>query len=105
MTQFSRRRQLTLADVELSELLEESLELVAEQLREKRAPVEKRFDAEALRGHWDADQLRQVFVNLLANAVDAGPSGSPVSVTTERATLTAGDRRNGERGRAVAGGR
>ena len=105
VTQFSRRRQLTLADVELSELLEESLELVAEQLREKRAPVEKRFDAEALRGHWDADQLRQVFVNLLANAVDAGPSGSPVSVTTERATLTAGDRRNGERGRAVAGAR
>src|SRR5919202_2602094 len=105
VTQFSRRRQLTLADVELSELLEESLELVADKLQEKRTPVERRFAAEPLRGHWDADQLRQVFVNLLANAVDAGPAESPVTVTAERATVTVGDRRNGERGRQVAGAR
>src|SRR5947209_7354394 len=105
VTQFSRRSKLALADVDLSELLEESLELVADKLQEKRTPVERRFAAEPLRGHWDADQLRQVLVNLLANAVDASPAESPVSVTTERATVTVGDRRNGERGRAAAGAR
>jgi signal transduction histidine kinase len=105
VTQFSRRSKLALADVDLSELLEESLELVADQLQEKRAPVERRFAAEPLRGHWDADQLRQVFVNLLANAVDASPAGSPVAVTTERATLTLGDRHNGGHGRQAAGAR
>jgi signal transduction histidine kinase len=105
VTQFSRRSKLALADVDLSELLEESLELVADKLREKRTPVEKRFADGALRAHWDADQLRQVFVNLLANAVDAGPAESAVSVTTERVTVTVGDRRNGERGRQAAGAR
>jgi signal transduction histidine kinase len=106
VTQFSRRRQLTLAaDVDLAELLNESLDLVAEKLREKRTPVERRFPSEALRGHWDEDQLRQVFVNLLANAVDAGPAESPVTLSAERVTLSAGARGNGEGGRQVAGAR
>jgi signal transduction histidine kinase len=106
VTQFSRRRQLTLAaDVDLAELLNESLDLVVEKLREKRTPVERRFPEEPLRGDWDEDQLRQVFVNLLANAVDAGAAESPVTVSVERVTLPAGARGNGEGGRQVAGAR
>jgi signal transduction histidine kinase len=106
VTQFSRRRQLTLAaDVDLAELLNESLDLITEKLREKRTPVERHFPAEPVRGNWDEDQLRQVFVNLLANAVDAGPAESPVVITAERATALAGDRRNGEGGRQVPAAR
>jgi signal transduction histidine kinase len=105
VTQFSRRRQLTLApDVDLSELLNESLDLVTEKLREKRTPVERRFPEEPLSGNWDEDQLRQVFVNLLANAVDAGPAESPVTITAAPVTLSAGARGNGE-GRQVSGAR
>ena len=105
VTQFSRRSKLTLADVDLTDLLEESLELVADKLQEKRTPVERHFAAEPLHGHWDADQLRQVFVNLIANAVDAGQAESPVVVTTDRATLNVGDRHNGGHGRQAAGAR
>jgi signal transduction histidine kinase len=106
VTQFSRRRQLTLApDVDLAELINESLDLITEKLREKRTPVERRFPEEPVRGHWDEDQLRQVFVNLLANAVDAGPAESPVTVTAERVQVGAGDRRNGEGGRQVPAAR
>jgi signal transduction histidine kinase len=105
VTQFSRRGQLTLAaDVDLAELLNESLDLVTEKLREKRTPVERRFPEEPLRGNWDEDQLRQVFVNLLANAVDAGPAESPVTITAAPVTLAAGARGNGE-GRQVSGAR
>ena len=106
VTQFSRRRQLSLApDVDLAELLNESLDLITEKLREKRTPVERRFPEEPVRGHWDEDQLRQVFVNLLANAVDAGPAESPVTVTAERVQMSAGERRNGEGGRQVQAAR
>ncbi|MFL6257527.1 MAG: two-component system sensor histidine kinase NtrB [Pyrinomonadaceae bacterium] len=106
VTQFSRRGQLTLAaDVDLAELLNESLDLIVEKLREKRTPVERRFPEEPVRGNWDEDQLRQVFVNLLANAVDAGPAESPVAITAELVTLAAGERRNGEGGRQVRGAR
>jgi PAS domain S-box-containing protein len=106
VTQFSRRRQLTLnADIDLEELLNESLDLITEKLREKRTLVERRFPEEPVRGNWDEDQLRQVFVNLLANAVDAGPVESPVTISAERVTTTAGDRRNGEGGRQVPAAR
>jgi signal transduction histidine kinase len=105
VTQFSRRRQLTLADVDLAELLNESLDLVADKLREKRTPVERLFQPEPIHGHWDEDQLRQVFVNLLANAVDAGPAESAVTVSTERVTISSGARRNGEGGKQVPGAR
>ncbi|HVF67915.1 MAG TPA: ATP-binding protein [Pyrinomonadaceae bacterium] len=105
VTQFSRRRALTLSEVDLSDLMSDSLDLVAEKLQEKRTPVERRLPEEPLRGHWDEDQLRQVFVNLLANAVDASPSESPVTVTAGPADVSAGARRNGERGNTVAGAR
>jgi PAS domain S-box-containing protein len=103
VTQFSRRRKLNLSDVDLNDLLGESLDLVADKLQEKRTPVEKNFSDEPVRGQWDEDQLRQVFVNLIANAVDASPSESPVTVTTERASVTVGRLSNG--GKQVAGAR
>ena len=105
VTQFSRRRALTLSEVDLSDLMSDSLDLVAEKIQEKRTPVERSFPEEPLRGRWDEDQLRQVFVNLLANAVDASPSESPVTVTAGLAEVAAGVRRNGESGKTVSGAR
>ena len=103
VTQFSRARLLSTVEVELHELLGESLDLVADKLREKGTPVEKLFSAEPLRGRWDEDQLRQVFVNLLANAVDASPAGAPVTIQTEAAEVRADARHNGGSGRPVPG--
>ncbi|HEV2859566.1 MAG TPA: ATP-binding protein [Pyrinomonadaceae bacterium] len=96
VTQFSRRRQLTLVEVTLPDLMDDSLDLVADKVREKRTPVERRYTEEPIEGRWDEDQLRQVFVNLLANAVDASPAESPVVVTVSRAEVPRGARRNGE---------
>jgi signal transduction histidine kinase len=86
VTQFSRQRPLELTEVELHALIDSSLELVADQIHEKSTPVEKKFGREPMRGEWDVDQLRQVFVNLFANAIDAGREGSPLIITTERVT-------------------
>ena len=105
VTQFSRRRALSLSDVDLSDLISDSLDLVADKLQEKRTPIERRGADESVRGHWDEDQLRQVFVNLLANAVDASPAESPVTVTAERVEVAAGVRRNDEPGKRIAGAR
>jgi signal transduction histidine kinase len=105
VTQFSRRRALSLSDVDLSDLISDSLDLVADKIQEKRTPIERSFPEEPVKGHWDEDQLRQVLVNLLANAVDASPVESPVTVTAGLAEVTADARRNGERGKTVAGAR
>ncbi|MBA3240153.1 MAG: hypothetical protein H0T60_02915 [Acidobacteria bacterium] len=103
VTQFSRLKMLTTVEVELHELLGESLDLVADKLQEKQTPVEKHYAAEPVRAVWDEDQLRQVFVNLLANAVDASPAGSPVIIETALTEVRADTRHHGEGGRKVPG--
>jgi two-component system sensor histidine kinase PilS (NtrC family) len=85
VTQYSREKPLAPAPTDLNELLDASLELVSESIREKRTPVERDYAGGPLRGELDADQLRQVFVNIIANAVDASPEGAPVRVATARA--------------------
>jgi signal transduction histidine kinase len=84
VTQFSRRKQLSLSEVDLHELINASLDLVADKIQEKRTRVERHFHQQPLRLEADADQLRQVFVNLFANAVDASPMDAPLNISTER---------------------
>ena len=87
VTQFSRQKALERSDVDLHELLERSLDLVADRVKEKHTPVEKQFTANRLVGHWDADQLRQVFVNVMANAIDASPEKAPLQIMTEAVSV------------------
>ena len=89
VTQFSRQKPLARSEVDLHRLLDASIELVADRLQEKSTTVEKQFGHETLRGEWDADQLRQVFVNLLANAVDASQEGEPIRISAERVPSSA----------------
>jgi signal transduction histidine kinase len=88
VTEFSRERSLTLGPADVNQLLDASLELVADKLRARHTPVERHYTDVPLSGLLDVDQLRQVFVNLIANAAEASPEGAPVSITTERITLT-----------------
>jgi signal transduction histidine kinase len=83
VTQFSRQKDLDRAQVELHELLERSLDLVSERIREKSTVIEKKFSSQKLIGSWDADQLRQVFVNVIANAIDASKEKDAVRISTE----------------------
>lgn len=83
VTQFSRRRQLEPAEVELHEIIDSSIDLIADRVQEKETTVEKQYASVEIRGFWDDDQLREVFMNLLANAIDAGAARSPVGISTE----------------------
>ncbi|HSQ23310.1 MAG TPA: ATP-binding protein, partial [Pyrinomonadaceae bacterium] len=109
VTQFSRRRELELAPADLRDVIESSIELVADRVREKQTPIETKFDAPAIQGNWDSEQLREVFVNLLANAIDASEPRSPVEISVELIANESGASRfdaaglssNGERARIV----
>jgi len=83
VAQFSRRKALEQANVDLLELVNHSLDLVADKINEKETPIETRLVDEKLTGHWDFDQLSQVFVNIIANAIDASPKHTGVVISTE----------------------
>jgi signal transduction histidine kinase len=83
VTQFSRQKELERAAVDLHESLERSIDLVTERIAEKNTTVEKQFSSRSIVGQWDPYQLRQVFVNVIANAVDASQENSEVLISTE----------------------
>ncbi len=108
VTQFSRRRELDLGPADLQDLIESSIELVADRIRDKETPIETKFDSSRIEGNWDSEQMREVFVNLLANAIDASEPRSPVEISMERITpdlaprpFNSGASSNGERARIV----
>lgn len=108
VTQFSRRRHLDVSESDLHEVIDLSLELVADRVREKETPVEKDYSATPIRGNWDDEQLREVFVNLIGNAIDASGPKSPVKISTElvdadsqAGPITATGRMHGERVRIM----
>jgi signal transduction histidine kinase len=83
VTQFSRQKELERSSVDLHESLERSIDLVSERIREKNTNIEKTYARGSIVGQWDPYQLRQVFVNVIANAVDASQENSAVLISTE----------------------
>ena len=83
VTQFSRQKELERSVVDLHESLERSIDLVTERIAEKNTTVEKQYATSSIVGQWDPYQLRQVFVNVNANAVDASQENSEVLISTE----------------------
>ena len=90
VAQFSRRKALEVSDVDLHEVINRSLELVADKIKEKNTVVRKDLLPQRLVGHWDGDQLRQVLVNVIGNAIDASAKHAPITISTEILSVDSG---------------
>jgi signal transduction histidine kinase len=73
--EFSRPPQLKLASQDVSQILDRTLGLAKFRLQEQKIEVERKDEANLHRAFCDAEQLTQVFVNLINNAVEAMPRG------------------------------
>ena len=63
--------------IDLLALVEESLSLCKQQLKQKQVRIEKRFPAEPLFFEGDDSQIQQVIINLILNAIQAmSPKGT-----------------------------
>jgi len=82
VSHFSRRKALEKSPVELHELIDHSLDLVADKIYEKATAISKHYAPQSPVGSWDFDQLSQVFVNLIANAIDASPRNASLTIST-----------------------
>jgi C4-dicarboxylate-specific signal transduction histidine kinase len=83
---FGRAAPISLAEVDVDEVIERSLLLMQEQLRLRGIEVELDLCSDELVVLGNAIQLEQVFINLLTNARDAldGSRGKTIRVATSR---------------------
>jgi signal transduction histidine kinase len=77
---FSRPTEIKRERHDLREVLEESLDLVAFQARKNNVAVRRQFPDAALPIQGDRSQLKQLFLNIFLNAIQAMPAGGELAV-------------------------
>ena len=86
---FSRSEKLTLAPEDVNALLEETLLLVKHELTKNRVLVEKDLEDKLPPVALDRNKIKQVFINLFMNAIQAmGNEGGTLGIRTRRQQLT-----------------
>jgi len=98
---FARPATPVFLPMHLHEVMEDSLRLVHQQFRQKNILVERVYEARNDEIEADAELLKQVFVNILLNAVDSMDSRGQLRVATEAVPYTPpseNHRRNGTNG-------
>jgi two-component system nitrogen regulation sensor histidine kinase NtrY len=77
--QFARLRGPRMVPTDINRLVEETLALYAGVLQQGRVRIERRLAPDLPRVRLDAEQIRQVIINLVDNAIEAlgGPAAGP----------------------------
>jgi signal transduction histidine kinase len=89
MMDFARQRPPARAPLDINRALASSIRLASFDKDFKRLTLSTDFDSHAPHVSADADQLQQVFLNLLLNARDAMPEGGELKISTRYATRAA----------------
>jgi len=82
LREFSRPVQLDTSPTDLHALLDMILNLTGKQMQRNHIEVELQRDQAMPKIMASPDQLTQVFMNLVLNAIDAMPSGGALKITT-----------------------
>jgi|SRR5579859_469148 len=88
LLQFSRRSNTQISTVDVHEELANTLDLVTHHLRSHKVITVQEITFGALLVRADRQQLRQVFLNLFTNAVDAMPQGGTLRIRTRKAAVS-----------------
>ncbi len=80
---FARQDRAVYAPVDCSEAAEDALLLIGRQLSYQKIDVTKNLPPDIPKVQGSANQLQQVFLNIIANARDAMPEGGLLTITTK----------------------
>jgi signal transduction histidine kinase len=81
---FARESEMEEQLVDVGGLMDETLQLTANEIKLKKAKVECRVSPNLAPIHGDKQHLNQVFLNLILNALDAMPSGGNLEVEVRK---------------------
>jgi len=79
---FARMNGSEFGNVDVNQLIQESLSLLDHQLKQCNIRLESHLERSLLRVHGNGGKLQQVLINLLLNARDAMPSGGLLEIET-----------------------
>jgi len=80
---FSKKASICYTRCNLTEIVKDSLAVVSPPLEEKQIKVTTRFSRQKLMLQGDGQQLKQVFINIILNALDAMGSGGRLGVQVQ----------------------
>lgn len=83
MRDFSRKKHPIKTSTDINKLIEHTLDLLIHPLRQKNIGVTRALDAQGL-VEVDAEQISQVLLNLINNAIDALEPGGRITLSTRR---------------------
>jgi len=83
---FARPRPLALASVDIAPVVERAVSQIKLDAAARAIVIDTHVPAALPRVEADVEQLHQVFLNLLLNAIAASPDGAHIDVTGERAS-------------------
>lgn len=83
MLSFSKPDQEQKINIDINTVLDEIMLLYEKRFRENSVKFEYQFAEDIPMVFASKDQLRQVFLNMISNAMDAMPDGGNLSITTE----------------------
>jgi two-component system, NtrC family, sensor kinase len=87
---FARQTPLSLEETALCALVEEAIEMVEHQMNLKNIQIIRNFPSDLCTVKVDGNQMKQVFINILVNALDAMQGGGEITIT-----ITPGASRDG----------
>lgn len=82
LSEFARPKELNRTDINVNDLLDELLPMVADRLNAKRMQVSRQYSTELPAGQYDGTELRKLFLNLIINAVEASEPNSSIELRT-----------------------
>ena len=80
---FSRQTSFTLEELDASSVIEETILLVGHQLSLKGIRIIRQFLHGLPKIIADSNQIKQVFINILVNAVEAMPDGGTITISLQ----------------------
>ncbi len=80
---FSRQSPPSLRETDLNEVIKRSLDLLVNSTQLKRIKIVQELDPDLPKTKADPDQLQQVSLNLILNAIQAMPDGGKLTLHTE----------------------
>ena len=93
--QISKPINLNMVKVDMNDVLRNSVTAMRETIREKSITIVEQFEPRLPAIHADPDKLRQVFLNLLLNAVQATSDGGAIELFTRSMNGKAQEGRSG----------